>query len=143
MDLYGPERVVGIVPRDGFETSLTLPPDAPHSPRFARAAALDAGWNVLASTGILDIDAGTVFGEVPPVAGVRQSGSVVVTDGDVDDDVDGGGGGGYSWVFSMGAEGEHLDFPGQSGSIFGVPVGWHTALGFFLLLGLWMAARYF
>lgn len=123
MDLYGSERVVGIVPRDGFETSLPLDAYA----RFARAAALDADWNILASTGIVDIDTGRVFTEVPPVEGVKQSGSIVVTDDDVD---------GYS-VFSM----THFDFPGQ-GSVFGVPVGWHTALGFFLLLGLWMAARF-
>lgn len=124
MDLYGPEKVIGIVPRDGFETSLAL--DA--STRFARAAALDADWNVLASSGIVDVSSKRVFGDVPPVTEVKHTGSVIFTDGE----------GGYEgYAISV----THSDFP-LEGSVFGVQIGWHTGLGCLLLVGLWIAAKH-
>lgn len=128
MDLYGPEKVIGIVPRDGFETSLALDDT---STRFARAAALDADWNVLGSSGIVDVATERVFDGVPPVAEVKHTGSVIFTDGGGDGDE-----GGYLISVT-----HHSDFPGES-RFLGVPVGWHTGLACLLLLGLWAAARY-
>lgn len=121
-DLYGPQKVVGIVPRDGFETSFALEYPA----RFVRAAALDAEWNVLGSSGIVDTNGTVVFADVPPVTQVKHTGNIVITDSED----------GYALSVT------HSTFPIQ-GKLFGFPVGWHMVLGVFLLGGLWAAARYF
>lgn len=124
-DMYGPDRVLAIVPREGFETSYALQYPA----RFARAAALDADWNVLGSSGIVDVGEERVFGDVRPVTAVKQEGSVVVSDD------------GYSVSLSTSEQQQqHHNFPGESGVFFGIPLGWHTMLGCALLVGLWVAA---
>lgn len=71
---------------------------------------------------------GVVFPEVSPVTDVKHKGNVVITDDSED---------GYA-IISV----THSTFPIE-GKVFGLPVGWHTVLGLFLLGGLWAAARYF
>ncbi|KAF3763435.1 hypothetical protein M406DRAFT_74048 [Cryphonectria parasitica EP155] len=121
-DLYGPGQVLAIVPRDGFETSFALEYPA----RFARVAALDAEWNILGSSGIVDIRNERVFGDMRPITAVKQFGDIMVSDN------------GYSVSLT-----DHTEFPGQGGTFLGVPVGWHSLLGLAMLLGLWAAARIF
>ncbi|KAJ4387410.1 hypothetical protein N0V93_008002 [Gnomoniopsis smithogilvyi] len=121
VDLYGPSNVLAIVPRNGFETSFSLTYPA----RFARAAALDADWNILGSSGIVDIANELVHADVQPVTSVKETKHVVFTDE----------GAGYSAT-------THEDYPGQS-TLFGIPLGWPTVMCVGLLVGLWAAARFF
>lgn len=125
-DLHGVDQVVGIVPRDGFETSLALEYPA----RFARAAALDAEWNVLGSSGIVDVEKERVFGDPRPVTDVKHFGSIVIADDDA-----------YGEEY-LSISVTHSLFPGEA-KVLGVSIGWHTALGCFLILGLWIAVRRF
>lgn len=94
---------------------------------FARVAALDAEWNVLGSSGIVNITSEEVSSDTRPIAEVKHTGTVVINEE--------GTGEGYSLSLT------HSDFPGES-IIFGMPVGWHTALGCAMLVGLWIAARH-
>lgn len=118
--------MIAIVPRNGFETSLALEYPA----KFARAAALDADWNIIGSSGIVDISTERVFREVRPVTGVlNPNENIIFTDA----------GDGYSISATQSG---HYDFLGET-TVFGVPVGWPAGLGFFLLVGLVVMVRYY
>lgn len=124
-------KVVAIVPRSGFETSFALEYPA----KFARAAAIDADWNVIGSSGIVDIANERVFGEIRPIMGVlKPTENIIYADG----------GDGYSISATTGSgTTDHSDFPGEM-VVFGIPVGWQTGLGCTLLLGLfWAALRFY
>lgn len=121
INLDGPSAVLAIVPRTGFETSLALTYPA----RFARAAALDADWNILGSSGTVDVGSESVHAVVEPVTSVKEAKHVVFTDD----------GAGYSAT-------THDEYPGQS-VFFGLPLGWPTVLCLGLLAGLWVTARFF
>lgn len=132
-DLFSSHKVLAIVPRNGFETSFALEYPA----NFARVAAIDAEWNVIGSSGIVDIANARVFGEIRPVTGVlNPTENVIYTDG----------GDGYAISATTGSDGEensHSDFPGEL-VIFGMPLGWQTGLGCMLLVGLfWTAVRFY
>ncbi|PSR88676.1 ASST-domain-containing protein [Coniella lustricola] len=123
-DLYGPGQVQEIIPRSGFETSLALAYPA----KFARVAALDANWNILGSSGIVDIRRGRVFDELRPIAAVLKVPDVLISDA------------GYE-VSSSFVDEHAKEFPGQGGKLFGIPIGWHTLLGVGMLVGLVLAVR--
>lgn len=117
-DLFGPDSVVAIVPRDGFETSFVLDPEA----RFARAVALGADHEILRSSGTVDVENQTVFADVAPVAAVIQD--TIVDDGE----------NGYALSITR------PEFFDQAEDLLGVSFGWHTALGcalLFMLMGAW------
>lgn len=129
-DLFSAHKVLAIVPRAGFETTLALEYPA----KFARAAAIDANWNVIGSSGIVDVAHQRVFGEIRPVTGVlNPTENVILTDGGED---------GYLISATTGAS-EHSDFPGEL-VVFGMPLGWQTGLGCLLLVGLfWIAVKFY
>lgn len=129
-DLFAAHRVLAIVPRSGFETALALEYPA----KFARAAAVDAEWNVIGSSGIVDIANERVFGEIRPVTGVlNPAENVILTQDDGEED---------RYAISA-TTGEHSDFPGEL-VVLGMPVGWQTGLGCMLLFGLfWVTAIYY
>lgn len=137
-DLFSAHKVIAIVPRAGFETSLALEYPA----QFARVAAVDAAWNVIGSSGIVDVAKGRVFGEMRPVTGVlNPMENVIYTDGEgygaISATASGTGAG------AGGGSDGHSMFPGEV-VILGVPVGWQTGLGCLLLVGLfWTAVRFY
>ncbi|KUI59957.1 hypothetical protein VP1G_07181 [Cytospora mali] len=121
-DLHDYNKVVAIVPRDGFETSVPLEYPA----KYARAAALDANHNIIGSSGIVDVRVETVKEVERPVTSVlRPAGGGVVIDAD-----DG------SMSYSVSA---HDD---SDEGLFGITGVWHYVLGCFLLFGLFLTARY-
>ncbi|ROV91199.1 hypothetical protein VMCG_09357 [Cytospora schulzeri] len=121
-DLGDYNKVVAIVPRAGFETSVSLEYPA----LFARAAALDADHNIIGSSGIVDIRLETVEDTDRPVLSVlKPAADVVIVDAD-----DGG------WSYSVST-------PGNSDEGFlGATGGWHYVLGCFMLAGLVITAKF-
>lgn len=124
-DLADYNRVVAIVPRAGFETSVVLEWPA----RYARAAALDADNNVIGSSGIVDVRLETVKEAAGPVTSVvKPAGDVVITDGP-----DAG-----TVYYSMS---EYEDDDQEDEGFFGVGGGWHYGLAGLMLVGLAITAK--
>ncbi|ROV96178.1 hypothetical protein VSDG_05027 [Cytospora chrysosperma] len=120
-DLHDYNNVVAIVPRAGFETSVSLEYPA----KFSRAAALDAKHIIIGSSGIADVRHETVKDTDKPVSSVLEpAGDVVITDSDY---------GSVSYSVSTHA--------GPDEAFVGAARGWPYVFGCFLLIGLAFAAK--